>query len=172
MAHFQSAFQKTMQNEGGFVLHKVEHDRGGWTFAGIAERFHPDWEGWALVKAGQVDGPELVRLVEAFYKAHFWNPARLDEVISDSVAYNIFDFGVNAGLGTSVRKAQAIVGAEVDGDLGPNSLAAINAFNPFEFVEAFYRARVSHYQAIVEGNNTQSKFLQGWMNRAQRTRLG
>ncbi len=172
MANFQNAFRKTMQNEGGFVLHKEKHDRGGWTFAGIAEKYHADWPGWPLVKVGQTNGDKVTKLVEDFYKVKFWNIARLNNVNSDIVAYNIFDFGVNAGMGTAVRKAQAIVGTEVDGDLGPITLAAINAFDERLFVDAFYNERVSYYRAIVAYNSSQKKFLKGWINRADRTKLG
>ena len=38
MADFEKAFNKTMMNEGGFMLHDVEGDRGGMTFAGISRK--------------------------------------------------------------------------------------------------------------------------------------
>ncbi len=169
MADFNRAFRKTMQNEGGFVLHKVEHDSGGWTFAGISERYNPNWPGWHLVKAGREDDPQVTQLVMDLYKEKYWDKARLDEVESDLVAYNIFDFGVNAGVGTSVKMAQRIVDVTPDGGLGPVTLKAINQCDEQGFVQAFFIARVARYNAIVARNRTQVKFLHGWLNRAFKT---
>ncbi|MCT4590155.1 MAG: hypothetical protein N4A71_20175 [Carboxylicivirga sp.] len=169
MADFKKAFQLTMQNEGGFVLHKVEHDSGGWTFAGIAERYNPNWPGWRLVKAGMENDPQVTQMVMDLYKEKYWDKARLDDVESDLVAYNIFDFGVNAGLRTSVKITQRIVDVTADGGLGPITLGAINTHDEQAFVQAFIIAKVARYNAIVARNRTQVKFLHGWLNRAFKT---
>ena len=169
MANFEIAFRKTMQNEGGFVLHKVEHDSGGWTFAGIAETYNPNWPGWSLVKSGRKDDPEVTRMVKELYKQKYWNKARLDDIDSDLIAYNIFDFGVNAGVGTSVKIAQRIVDVTPDGGLGSITLNAINAYDEQTFVQAFFIGKVARYNAIVARNRTQQEFLHGWLNRAFKT---
>lgn len=169
MADFKRAFHLTMQNEGGFVLHKVEHDRGGWTFAGIAERYNPNWPGWSLVKAGRHDDPQVTQMVMDLYKEKYWDKARLDDIESDLVAYNIFDFGVNAGVGTAVKIAQRIVDVTPDGGLGPISLTAINTCDEQSFVQSFFISKVARYNAIVARNGKQLKFLHGWLNRAFKT---
>jgi len=103
------------------------------------------------------------------YKEKYWDKARLDELESDLVAYNIFDFGVNAGVGTSVKMAQRIVDVTPDGGLGPITLNAINQYDEQAFVQAFFIAKVARYNAIVARKRTQIKFLHGWLNRAFKT---
>ena len=46
LANFESAFNRMIEDEGGYVLHEVPGDRGGMTYAGIARKMNPNWEGW------------------------------------------------------------------------------------------------------------------------------
>lgn len=41
MADFNPAFEAMIKDEGGYVLHNVEGDRGGMTYAGIARNMNP-----------------------------------------------------------------------------------------------------------------------------------
>ena len=47
MAIFNSAFQITMGNEGGYANNPA--DSGGETYKGIAKNYWPNWEGWTAV---------------------------------------------------------------------------------------------------------------------------
>ena len=163
MANFDKAFNRTMENEGGFVLHKVEGDTGGWTYAGIAENYWPNWEGWSLVKSGREE--ETTTMVKTFYKQHFWDKMKGDQIANDQIAYNIYDFGVNAGIKTSAKLAQRIAGVSADGAIGPISLQALNSVNEEEFELKFALAKISRYAGIVNRKRSQSKFLLGWINR-------
>lgn len=163
MADFNSAFQKTLDNEGGYLLHKVEGDTGGWTYAGIAENYWPDWEGWALVKGGREE--ETHDMVQAFYKKNFWDKIKGDAISSNKVAYNIYDFGVNAGIKTSAKLAQEIASVAADGVIGPMSLGALNSYDEKLFELKFAMAKIQRYAAIVNRKRSQSKFLLGWINR-------
>lgn len=163
--NFEFAFQRMMRNEGGFVLHKNEGDRGGWTFAGIAENFWPDWAGWSIVKSGREDDPHLTQLVRDFYKTNFWDRISLDDVQNKIVTYNIFDFAVNAGTRTSSKLAQIAVGATPDGIIGPKSIAALNKVDQQEFELKFAIAKIKRYIHITDKNRTQTRFLRGWIKR-------
>ncbi|WP_436516655.1 glycoside hydrolase family 108 protein [Ekhidna sp. To15] len=167
--NFEFAFSRTMGNEGGFILHKNEGDRGGWTFAGIAENFWPDWEGWALVKSGQEDDPIVTRLVKEFYKKNFWDKMRLDQVENKIVCYNLFDFGMNTGHKRAVRYAQQVLGLIADGIIGPKTIGALNSLDSLEKQEEFElkyaMAKIYRYTSIVKHNRTQGKFLYGWIRR-------
>ena len=55
MAEFRPAFEKMIHNEGGYVNHTVAGDRGGQTYAGIARKFHPDWQDWGLIIDSELD---------------------------------------------------------------------------------------------------------------------
>jgi lysozyme family protein len=165
MADFLLAFESMIRNEGGYVLHTVPGDRGGMTYAGIARNAHPDWPGWAAIDAGGTPETEAIR---AFYRERFWQPIRGDEIVSQPIARNIFDFAVNAGVTTAVRLAQIVVGTTPDGKLGPRTLAAINDFDPEKFVLAYALAKIARYRDIVTRDRTQQKFLLGWINRTLR----
>lgn len=161
MADFLPAFEAMIRNEGGYVLHNVEGDRGGMTYAGIARNMNPQWPGWALIDAKQ-DVPAA--LVREFYKINYWAPIRGDELQHQSTAQAIFDFHVNAGA-VARKLAQLVVGATPDGVIGAKTAAALNAYDPDKFVLAYALAKIARYRDIVTRDRTQGKFLLGWINR-------
>lgn len=162
MAEFLPAFERMIVNEGGYVLHTVKDDRGGMTYAGIARAFHPNWPGWRVIDQGETPPADMVR---QFYRSNFWHPLRLDEVEHQDVAGNIFDFGVNAGLGTAAKLAQLVAGTTPDGKIGAKTLQALNTIDPDLFVARYALAKIARYRDIVAKNRTQQRFLIGWLNR-------
>lgn len=162
MAEFLPAFERMIVNEGGYVLHTVKDDRGGMTYAGIARAFHPNWPGWRVIDQGETPPADLVR---QFYRSNFWHPLRLDEVEHQDVAGNIFDFGVNAGLGTAAKLAQLVAGTTPDGKIGAKTLQALNTIDPDLFVARYALAKIARYRDIAAKNRTQQRFLIGWLNR-------
>ena len=160
MADFLQAYEAMIRNEGGYVLHTVDGDRGGMTYAGIARNMNPQWPGWAIIDAGGKPNADMVR---AFYRANFWNPIRGDE-LQQSTAQAIFDFHVNAGRPARVL-AQLVVGVTPDGSFGPRTVEALNAYDPEKFVLAYALAKIARYRDIVTRDRTQQKFLLGWLNR-------
>ena len=162
MADFLAPFERMLINEGGMVLHEVQHDRGGQTFAGIARNSWPHWAGWSIVDAG---GTPHVDLVRGFYRTNFWNPMRLDDVANQDIARTLFDFGVNAGVKTAIKLAQVVVGATPDGQIGPKTIALLNMADPDLFLARFALAKLARYEQIVTRDRTQGKFLLGWVRR-------
>jgi len=176
MANFKIAYDKTADFEGGYV--NDPDDNGGETYKGIARNFWEKWQGWVIVdkykqvahnraELGKIlDGnAELQSFVEAFYKKNFWDEVRGDDITDQEVANNIYDFAVNSGVGRASRYAQRVVGAVEDGDIGNNSIKAINAYDAEMFVHAFKKAREGFYRKIVDNNPSQAKFLYGWLSR-------
>lgn len=163
MADFMPAFETMLVNEGGYKFTDDPADKGGQTYAGIARKHHPDWAGWQFIDSGKGVEPQWVR---AFYKINYWNPMRLDEVHSQRIARTLFDFGVNAGIGTAVKLAQIILGTTPDGKVGPKTLAALNGAEEDLFIATYALAKIARYRDIVQRDRTQIKFLMGWLNRA------
>lgn len=166
LAEFEHAFKKMIQNEGGFVLHKVPGDRGGLTYAGISKRYHPEWPGWDYIGKKEIDSPEITPMVRQFYKEKYWNKIKGDEITEQTIAETIFDFAVNAGTKTSIKLAQVVVSTIPDGVLGPKTLAKINSVDPEKFSLAFFSAKITRYAQICSKNPSQKKFLLGWINRS------
>lgn len=166
MADFAQAFEAMIKDEGGYVLHTVEGDRGGMTYAGIARNMNPDWPGWAYIDRGETPPTEVVR---EWYRINYWLPIAGDSLTSQAVAASIFNFAVNSSAPgrptVAVKLAQLVVGATPDGALGPRSVAALNAADPEKFVMAYALAKIARYRDIVTRDRTQLKFLLGWINR-------
>lgn len=164
MADFQPGFEKMIRNEGGYILHEVSGDRGGLTYAGIAENFHPNWEGWALLKKNP-DDPAITQLVRDFYKQQFWDRINCDLIESQIIAESIFDFAVNAGIKTASKLAQIVVDATPDGIIGNRTVGKLNEVDEEHFRSNFALAKIARYASIVTKNPGQGKFLLGWINR-------
>jgi len=163
MADFTPAFEKMIRDEGGYVLHNVPGDRGGMTYAGIARNSNPNWQGWAFVDRQDFGG--ATALVREFYKVNFWDRVRGDGIASQAIAENVFNFGVNTGIGVAIKLAQLIVGATPDGAIGDKTVERINACPEGTFLPAYALAKISRYAQICNKDRGQSKFLLGWVNR-------
>jgi lysozyme family protein len=162
MSDFLQAFERMIVNEGGYKLHTVSGDRGGMTYAGIARNYWPNWPGWSYLDNQDTPPAEMVR---GFYRSNFWTPLRLEEVESQDVARTLFDFAVNAGVGTAAKLAQIVIGTTPDGKIGPKTLAALNNYDPELFLARYALAKLARYEQIVTKNRSQGKFLLGWVRR-------
>ncbi|MBW2130155.1 MAG: N-acetylmuramidase [Deltaproteobacteria bacterium] len=165
MADFNSAFEKMIKNEGGYVLHRVSGDRGGATYAGIARNYHPNWNGWELIDKNDLENPQLTQMVRDFYKDNFWDKIKGDDLTKQRIAESLFDFSVNAGVRTASKLAQIVVGATPDGVIGPKSIAKLNEAGEETFVTKYALAKVARYAEICNRDPSQKKFLLGWINR-------
>ena len=173
------AFRETMKFEGGYGL--VAGDRGGETYRGISRKFFPNWDGWALVDQAKARGvvhqgsiisdQHLDNLVFSFYSTTFFmNPQfyRLD----DKICGYVFDFAVNSGAMTAIKHLQEVankLGAvcQVDGRLGPATATAIGSLDQDEVRDGLIQSRIQYLRAIVQNDESQEKFLAGWLNRAK-----
>tara|TARA_R110000787_G_scaffold235531_1_gene342233 strand:- start:182 stop:697 length:516 start_codon:yes stop_codon:yes gene_type:complete len=165
MADFRPAFDKTMLAEGGYKLHTIVGDTGGMTYAGISRKWWPQWKGWTLIDKDDLESNILEQLVQSFYQTEYWTPICGEQIESQPVAESLYDFAVNAGLGTCIKLAQICVGVLPDGDMGPKTMHAINSHGHSLFDLQFTVAKVARYAAICNGDSSQKKFLLGWLNR-------
>jgi len=164
MADFLPAFELMLKDEGGYVLHEVQGDTGGATYAGIARNKNPHWNGWPYIDRKEFGGP-LTGIVRDFYKVEFWDKMRGDEIREQEIANSIFNFGVNAGMGMAVKLAQLVVNATPDGGIGPKTVELLNQQNASDFRKSYALTKIARYAEICNKNRTQSKFLLGWINR-------
>ena len=168
VADFDPAFERTIQNEGGYRLVNIPADKGGQTYAGIARNYHPNWPGWRYIDAGDMQNLELSALVRGFYRDEFWEKISGDGISSQMIAEAIFDFAVNAGVGVAAKLAQIVVGATPDGRIGPITLSKLNAMDEGIFVLKYAIAKITRYADICNKDRSQGKFLLGWINRTLR----
>ena len=165
MAKFWPAFVLTLAREGGYKLYTNPNDTGGMTFAGISRKWHGDWVGWQYVDKGERKSRRLRTEVANFYIREFWRPLNCSKIESQEKAETIFDFGVNANWDTAASVAQACVGAKIDGEIGPLSIAAINAANEESFFKDMYIGKMVYYADVVKRNHRQKPNHAGWSAR-------
>ena len=173
MADFKTALQLVLANEGSYG--NDADDPGGETYKGVARKIFPKWEGWVKIDLlkrqtafpGNLENDQdLQRDLENFYRANFWDKLNGDQINSQLVANSIFDFGVNAGAGTSATLAQLVVDTPADGSLGAESIEKINNFDCDHFLAAFTVAKIARYINIVKKRPTSRKYFYGWVIRA------
>lgn len=118
---FEKAFEFMQLQEGHRIVHDP-HDRGGRTYRGISERAHPNWIGWRYIDANDLKMADT--LVPDFYRGEYWIEAGCNHLPEplDSV---VFDAAVHSGPSQSIRWLQRAVDAHIDGDLGPETLRAV-----------------------------------------------
>jgi lysozyme family protein len=154
-----------MQREGWDKETNDPLDSGGRTKFGIAEASHP--EAWA-------DGDVTQKEAEDIYFEKYVHPFRL--VTDLHLLHQLVDWGVTSGPVTVARMFQQLVGAPVDGQIGPRTVAAIEAYpggTLFGNVVpgavllnlAVQQARALHYAGIAKRRPKDLRFLLGWLNR-------
>jgi len=109
---FDRAFDLVIGHEGGHV--NDPRDPGGETKYGISKRSYPNEDIAALT---------LDRAKE-IYRADFWDRLSGDE-LPLAIALPLFDYAVNSGIKQAVKSLQRAIGANVDGVLGPQTLATL-----------------------------------------------
>jgi len=156
MADFNLAISKTLVHEGGDTFTNDTLDHGGETKYGISQRAYPELDIRNLSEDQAKD----------IYRRDFWDRIKGDDIQSQIVAETIFDVCVNMGVSGGSKLAQATLAIEpVDGIIGPQSLATINAADEELFIAKFALAKIQRYTEICQADDSQKKYLLGWLNR-------
>lgn len=177
MADFNKSIEIVLKNEGKYV--KAEDDlNGGETYKGVSRKNFPNWIGWKIIDASkhQPTFPDNLDLdvvlqqdIKDFYRTEFWNKIQGDNIISQTKADSIFDFAVNAGVATSIKVVQRVVGligVSNDGIIGPNTINRINQFDEKLFVPLFIIEKIKLYIGVCNKRPENKKFFFGWVNRS------
>lgn len=163
MADFKKAIEFVLKHEDPQLRGEITHDSGGTTKFGISQKAHPslDIESLSLARAEEV------------YREEYWSKIRGDDIRDDYVAAKVLDMAVNMGPHQAIVLCQRALNTLAlhpaladDGELGPLTLAGLNAANSQllslllrSFCEEFYR-----HLALVEPEY--QKYLHGWLVRA------
>ncbi len=145
--NFDQAFTRLLGNEGGYC--NVPGDPGGETNWGISKRSYPN-----------VDIANLTQdAAKAIYLRDFWNP------IGDAhpaIKFQVFDFAVNSGIQTAIRKLQSAIGVADDGHWGPGSAAKLASMDVNDVLMRFVAQRLRFWSSL----STWPTFGKGWAARA------
>jgi lysozyme family protein len=164
-----------IRNEGGYVNHP--NDRGGPTNMGITQKTLSNYLGYAA-SIDQVKNLTYDTAFEIYERNYIIGPRinTLDPKIQPAVA----DASVLYGPKRAIKFLQNIVNEagfgpiSVDGVLGPNTRRTVERtyeeMGPY-FINAYVEERIMFCERIVANNPSQSVFLKGWINRANKFRV-
>ncbi|GGF24217.1 hypothetical protein GCM10011321_14490 [Youhaiella tibetensis] len=146
---------ETLAYEGGWSDHPS--DPGGATMKGITlavfRRYRPGASKEQLRAISADD-------VERIYRDGYWGPVRGDD-LPEGVDLTVFDYGVNSGPSRSAKDLQRVVGATVDGKIGPATIALVKASAPRAVIKAHCARRLGFVQSLAIWNT----FGKGWARR-------
>lgn len=154
--YYAESLAEVLKHEGGFVNHVK--DPGGMTNLGVTKATWEEWVGHPVdEKAMRALKPADVATM---YKRKFWDKIAGDE-LPVGIDYCVFDAAVNSGPGRASKWLQSVIGVEVDGSIGPKTLAAVKSFNPEQFISDYCKRRLSFMQDLP----TWATFGKGWTKR-------
>lgn len=154
--------------EGGYANNP--NDRGGETYRGVTART------WAAYCAQHGITSPLRKMTQAQWadlmQTGYWDTLRASSLRSQSVANQVSDFAVNAGVSRAARTLQQAVNAAnhntalaVDGRVGAKTIAAANALSPSVLYWTFRDLRTAYYRSLAASSPRQATFLRGWLRR-------
>jgi len=145
--NFDDAFSRLLGNEGGYTNNPK--DPGGETNWGISKRSYP--------------GVDIARLTQAqakeIYLRDFWDPVGDAD---PAIKFQVFDFAVNSGIQTAIRKLQAAIGVADDGHWGSMSASKLASMDKNDVLMRFLAQRLRFWTAL----SIWPSFGKGWANRA------
>ncbi len=158
---FDEAFARLIKTEGGFT--KDAKDPGNWTGGriGVGELKGTKY-GLAANTYPDLDLEHLtMEQAKAVYFRDWWLKAGGD-AIDSAIVYQLWQFAVNAGMGTAKRALQRAVRVADDGQVGPTTIAAANSMDLNDVLLRLLAQEIRHYTALRDGFVTYGR---GWMNR-------
>jgi lysozyme family protein len=148
---WNEAITFVLQQEGGYTLDP--NDPGGETNFGISKKAYPN-----------VDIKNLTaEQAKAIYKTDYWQACSCDD-LPRAWAIAVFDTGVNQGVGKARRLMQIALGVDVDGVVGPATLAAAAKSGPDQ-VKMFLAQRLKDYANIMAANQKLLIYALNWCHR-------
>ena len=160
MIGFDDVFARLVGHEGGYS--DDPKDPGNWTGArpgagkllgtkyGIAANTYPDLD----IKALTLEQAKVI------YRRDWWDKIHADQ-LPGAVAFQLWDFAVNAGISRAVISLQRAVGVADDGKLGPRTVAAVNAMPAADVIARFNADRLDFYASL----STWPTYGKGWARR-------
>ncbi len=157
---FDTAFNRLIGHEAGFS--DDPRDPGNWTGGrcgigllkgtkyGIAANTYPDLD----IENLSIDQ------AKAIYYRDWWQRLGADEM-DGAIVFQVWDFAVNAGMGSARRALQRAVGVADDGMIGPRTLAAVNGMSVTDVIMRFNAQRLRYYTSLSKWGT----YGKGWTNR-------
>jgi lysozyme family protein len=162
---FDACLEFTLAEEGGYIDHPTEPRLAanhGITLARL-RRF---------LREPGLERDDIRQIpcstVRALYLADFWNRTRCD-ALPPGIDLMVFDHAVNAGPDRAGRALQLACGykrAEIDGAVGPDTLARVELTDRLTLLDALTAMQRTGYRQMA----AYGLFGEGWLARLERRR--
>jgi lysozyme family protein len=161
-ANFDASLAAVLKTEAGYV--NDPKDPGGATNRGVTQKVYNLWR---ADHGLPIQSVKLITPAEVFaiYKKQYWDRVRGDELPS-GVDYCVFDFAVNSGVHKASCVLQEALLVDIDGKIGPNTLAEAKAQPAAPIIDCVCDLR----QHFLEGLKTFGHFGKGWTARVKAVR--
>ena len=150
---WNTAFDLLMINEGGYVNNP--HDKGGVTKYGISKKAYPNED---------IENLTLDRAKEIYYR-DYWTRCKCDN-LPDSLSIAVFDFAVNSGIKTAIKKLQIALGITADGIIGNQTVGACNRLPVKRVLDDYMDLRLDYLMSLPKWKY----YGNGWGSRVERTK--
>ena len=168
---FRDYFNVLLIHEGGFV--NDPDDLGGATNKGITFN---TLNSYAKSVLGLNSSMELLQNLtdeQAYliYKKEYWDTINGDEIKDRELAFQIFDFKMNAGKNGIKTLQQCLndnfgTALSIDGAWGTETLSSVNSNDSKDLYIKYREYRIEYYKEISISRPKNNKYLKGWINRA------
>lgn len=158
--NFDQAFDRLIGHEGGFS--DDAKDPGNWTGGRVnVGELKGTKYGIAANTYGDLDIKNLtLDDAKKIYYRDWWLKAGADQ-LDAAIVFQLWDFAVNAGMGTAMRALQRAARVSDDGNIGPLTLRAVRAMSTTDVLMRFAAQRLRFYTGL----STWPTYGKGWTNR-------
>jgi len=160
-----------IKREGGYIDNPL--DIGGPTKYGITQQTLTNYLGR---HATAIDVKNLSKKTAAeIYEIYYYRKPNIDE-LPESLQPVMLDMAANHGPRTAVKILQKLL-IDMDQDIRPDGLIGPHTLKSVDYIiykrgikylcEMLIKSRIAFYERIVKNDDTQRKFLPGWIRRAE-----
>lgn len=150
---WNTAINHTLELEGGYV--NDPKDSGGETKYGISKTAYPNED---------IANLTLDRAKEIYHR-DYWDRCKCDN-IPDALSVAVFDFAVNSGVKTAIKKLQIALGVKADGIIGNQTLGACNRLPVKKVLEDYMDLRLDYLMSLPKWKY----YGNGWGKRVEKTK--
>lgn len=164
MANVEKLAPFILKWEGGFV--NDPDDLGGATNKGVTLATYMQYcrkKGYPVPTVERLKNLSEREWTEIL-KTMYWDRWKADRIANQSVANILVDWVWASGV-HGIKRPQKLLGVAVDGIVGNQTLAAVNAKDAKELFFAIKADRIRFIDEICKARPANEKFRRGWMNR-------
>lgn len=164
MANVEKIVPFILKWEGGFV--NDPDDLGGATNKGVTLATYTQYcrkKGYPVPTAERLKNLSEREWTEIL-KTMYWDRWKAGQIVNQSVANILVDWVWASGV-HGIKRPQKILGVSVDGIVGNQTLAAVNARDAKELFYAIKADRIRFIDEICKARPANEKYHRGWMNR-------